>query len=352
MKLNAQQLALHLSKNLAPIYIVSGDEPLLTQEAVDLIRDAAKKAGFSERVRIQVESGSEWGNVFYAHAQSFSLFSTKRILELDLSNAKLNAATSKILQDYAQKPPEDSLLLIRANKLDSKTEQSQWYKALDKNSVIIPIWPIPIEQLPAWITQRAKKLNLNITKGAAELLAELVEGNLLAAAQELEKLRLLQAVNTQMTPTTGTSAKHLPAATTIDQKTIENAVIDNAHFDIFTLVDSVLAGNCQRSIRILHNLAAEDTEPTLILWAFTREIRTLAEMAKQIQQGVSLASLFPKYRIWEKRQPHVRAFLQRHKPESCWKLQANAARIDRIIKGAEIGNVWDALRQLILESAF
>lgn len=358
MKLNAQQLAAHLSKNLAPIYIVSGDEPLLTQEALDLIRDAAIRAGFSERVRISVESGTDWGNLFYAHAQSFSLFSAKRILELDLTTVKLNAAASKILQEYAQKPPEDALLLIRANKLDSKTEQSQWYKALDKNSVIIPIWPIPIEQLPAWITQRAKKINLNITKGAAELLAELVEGNLLAAAQELEKLSLLQPGSAQASVTEShtlaqnTQGKLANSSGMIDQQTIENAIIDNAHFDIFTLVDSALAGNCQRSLRILDNLAAEDVEPTLILWAFAREIRTLADMAKQIQQGISLASLFPKYRIWEKRQSPVRAFLQRHKLESCWKLQAHAANIDRIIKGAEIGNVWDALRQFILECTY
>lgn len=329
MKLPIQQLAPHLSKTLAPIYMISGDEPLLAQEALDLIRDAAKKAEFSERIRIDIEPGADWGKLFYSNAQSFSLFSTKRILELDLTNAKLNAASSKILQEYAKNPSADILLLIRTNKVDSKTEQTVWYKALDKVSVMIPIWPITIDQLPAWITQRAKKLGLNITKGAAELLATQVEGNLLAAAQELEKLRLLQNTDT------------------IDQQTIENAVSDNAHFDIFALVESSLAGNIKRSLRILENLNAEDTEPTLVLWALTRELRTMADMARQVKQGIGLSTLFSKYRIWDKRQPAVRAFLQRHKQEDCWELLVQSAQIDRTIKGAETGDIWVKLQQLV-----
>lgn len=330
MKLAAAQVAQHLSKNLFPVYVISGDEPLLAQEMLDLIRDAAKKAGFSERVRINTET--DWTKNFSANAQSLSLFSTQRLLELDLTTVKLNAASSKILQEYTQQPPADTILLVRTNKLDSKTEQSSWYKALDKIGVMIQLWPITIEQLPAWILQRAKKLNLNMTKAAADILAIRVEGNLLAAAQELEKLSLL---NEEV----------------INDQVIENAVTDNSHFDIFSLVDSALAGNTQRSLKILHNLAAEDTEPTLVLWALTREIRTLSDIAKQVKQGVSLASLFPKFRIWEKRQPNVRAFLQRHNLEQCWELLTSAAQIDRMIKGAEKGNIWDALSQFILKAS-
>jgi DNA polymerase-3 subunit delta len=332
MKLNAQQLSSHLAKTLAPIYVVSGDETLLTQEAVDMIRTAAIHAGFTERTRIQVD-GSDWGKIFFADAQSFSLFATKRLLELDLSSVKQNAANSKLLHEYAEKPAPDTILIIRTNKLDSKTEQTQWFKALDKAGVTLTIWPITLDQLPAWILQRAKKLALNMTKEAAEFLAAQVEGNLLAAAQELEKLRLLNPEGV------------------IDKNVIETAVSDLAHFDIFNLVDSLLAGNAKRSIRILQNLAAEDTEPTLILWAITRELRTLSEIAKQVQQKVSLSSLFPKFRIWEKRQPAVRAFLQRHSIQQCWNLMVEAAQIDLLIKGAEKGNVWMGLEQLALKIA-
>lgn len=333
MKLNAQQITQHLAKKLAPIYIVCGDEPLLAQEIIDLIREAANQAGFVERVRIPVESGADWGKLLYAQAQSLSLFASKRILEIDLTVAKLTAANSKMLQEYALNPTADTLLLIRTPKMDSKTEQTSWYKNLDKAAVFIPLWPIPTEQLPAWILQRAKKLAMNMTQGAANFLATQVEGNLLAAAQELEKLRLLQTTET------------------IDQQMIENAVTDNAHFDIFALVESALAGNSQRSLRILDNLAAEDTEPTLILWALTRELRTMAEMARQAKLGVSLGALFSQFRIWEKRQPSTRAFLQRHKQESCWGMLVTAAGVDRVIKGAEMGNVWSLLRGLVLKAA-
>lgn len=328
MKLNSFQISQHVAKKIAPIYLVSGDEPLLAEEVLDVIRAAVIQAGFAERIRIPVESGAEWGKLFFSHAQTLSLFSSKRLLELDLTTSKLTAVNNKMLQEYASHPVEDTVLLIRTNKLDSKTEQSAWYKAIDKAGVTIPIWPISIEQLPAWILQRAKKINLNLTKNAAECLAAQVEGNLLAAAQELEKLRLL------------------PTMDVIDQQTIENVVTDNAHFDIFVLVDSALAGNSKRCLRIIDNLAAEDIEPTLILWGLTREIRTMAAIAKQVQQGTALGTLFSQFRIWEKRQPNVRAFLKRHTQESCWDLLIKAAEVDRIIKGAETGNAWNSLKAL------
>lgn len=331
MKLAYQQLEQQLTKKLSPLYIISSDELLLVQEAVDNIRAAATKAGYTERTSITVESGADWGKLLYAEAHSLSLFSTKRILELHLAGSKPNAAANKILQEIAAHPIADTILLIRTNKLDSKTEQTNWYKALEKNGVAVTIWPISPDQLPAWIMQRAKKIGLTITSSAATLLAEQVEGNLLAAAQEIEKLGLLQLSGV------------------IDNETIEKAVTDNARFDIFTLVECALSGNSKRSLRILATLKAEDIEPILILWALTREIRTMSALATQMKKGVQLGALFSQYRIWEKRQPSVRRFLQSHSQQSCWDLLLDSAQIDRIIKGARKGNVWDALAQLTLK---
>lgn len=332
MKLNLTQLSQQLSKTLSPIYVISGDEPLLVQETIEQIRTAAAQAGFSERIRLPIETGSDWEKIIYTHAQTLSLFSEKRLLELDLTQVKLNAASSKALQNYAQQPAENTILLIRTQKLDSKSEQSSWYKALNTIGTMVPIWPIAIEQLPNWIMQRAKKYNLTLRGSAAQRLAYAMEGNLLAAAQEIEKLSLLGITET------------------IDHDIIEKMVMDLGQFDIFMLVDSVIAGNHSRTLRILDHLAAEDTEPTLILWALTRELRTLAELAAQTQQGLSLSSLFAKFRIFEKRQANVRAFLQRHKKEHCWNQLLKAAEIDRMIKGAERGNVWDALQQLAIST--
>lgn len=330
MKISYQQLTQHLARQLAPIYLVSSDELLLAQEAIETIRQTARKAGFTERVCVTVEN-TDWGALLYANTHDLSLLATKRIVEINLSHIKSNAASHKILEDYALSPAADTLLIIQTAKLDKKIEKSCWYQALEKVGIILQIWPITTEQLPYWIMQRAKKINLSLTKHAAETLAVQVEGNLLAAAQEIEKLNLLQ-----------TDA-------ILDQQTIENIVTDNAHFDIFNLVDSALSGKSKRCLRILQNLAAEDSEPTLILWALTRELRTLAEIAKQLKQGEKLPKLFEKFRIWEKRQPLVQAFLQRHTQQDCWELLINAAAIDRMIKGAERGNVWDELESWVLK---
>jgi DNA polymerase-3 subunit delta len=331
MKVNLPQLEAHLAKNLAPIYVISSDEILLVQDTVSLIRHAAEKKGFTERTLLSADANTEWGKILFATAYSVSLFSSKQIIELNMHNAKFGANTTKALQEYAAKPQTDTLLLVRTNKVDGKTEKSAWFQSLEKNSVFIPIWPIPTAQLPQWIMQRAKKNNLIITKNIAELIATQSEGNLLAIAQEIEKLFLYRMENVSL-PT----------------QQEQGLFIDNAHFDVFDLVDSVVTGNAQRSLRILKNLAAEDTEPTLILWALSREFRTLSEIITQLKQGITFAAVCNKFHVFEKRQASVRAFTQRYSAEQCWNRLLKAAQIDRIIKGAEIGNVWDELEQLVI----
>lgn len=331
MKLPYYQLDAHLSKKLAPLYLLNGDDLLLVQEAADLIRASARAAGYTERLSLTIDTGTDWGKLLYTEAHSLSLFANKRIVECHLASAKPNAATSQILQDIANNPLADTLLLITTHKLDSKTEQTSWYKALDKTGVVIPIWPMTMEQLPTWMIQRAKKIGLTIFPDAAKHLAELVEGNSLAAAQEIEKLNLLH-----------------PGGT-INLETIEKSITDNARFDIFGLVDCALSGNSKKSLRMLSSLEAESIEPILILWALTRECRNLAEMARQVKQGASLQSLFPKFRIWEKRQPAVRRFLQHHHQQSCWEMLIDAAKVDSLVKGATHGNSWEALQQLVLK---
>jgi DNA polymerase III subunit delta len=333
MKLTFQQLEQHVAKTLAPIYLIHSDELLLVTEAVDLIRNASQKAGFTERTSLTVEKGADWGKLLHEEAHTMSLFASKRLLELHLGDTKPTAATAKLLQELSANPPADTVLVITSTKLDGKAEQTVWYKSVDKIGVTLPIWPIPAAQLPAWIIQRAKKTGLTITNDAAKLLAQQVEGNLLAAAQEIDKLLLLDTQNI------------------IDVNTITSAVTDSSRFDIFTLVDCALIGNATRALHILKNLQAEADEPVLVLWALARELRTLASLHKQLQQGANLASLFSKYRIFEKRQPNVRHFLRQHTHATCKELLSACARIDRMIKGAAPGNVWDALQQLALHMA-
>lgn len=324
MKLAVQQLEQHLAKTIAPIYIVSSDELLLVEETVASIKQAAQKNGYTERTLITADSGSEWHKTLHSSTHSLSLFATKQLVELNMHHTKFGANTTKSLQEYAEKPAEDTVLIIRTNKVDGKTEKSVWFKTLEKNSVFIPIWPVSSQQLPQWILQRAAKRNVKLSRDFAELIATQVEGNLLAASQEIEKLSLSNTTN--------------PAELT-----------DNARFDVFNLVDSVLSGNRVRSLRILKSLAEEDIEPTLILWALTREFRTMAEIMHQTKQGTAFSSLCTKFNIFEKRQPAVRAFLQKNSIDTCWDLLIKSAAIDRMIKGVEAGNVWNQLESLIMD---
>lgn len=336
MKISLQQLESQLTKNIAPIYLVSSDELLLVQETVDLIEKAAKNAGFTERTLIAAESNSDWGQSLYSSTHCMSLFAAKQLVELNLHHTKFSANTTKALQEYASNPPTDAVLIIRTNKVDGKTEKSAWFQALEKKSVFISLWPIPAAQLPQWISQRAKKQGMTLSKDSAELIANQVEGNLLAAAQEIEKLFLYELSNTEKKSSTSSLSV---------LKDVQN---DNARFNVFDLVDSVLAENHKRSLRILNNLAAEDTEPTLILWALTREMRTLTEIIRQIKKGISLATLFNQLHVFEKRQALIRNFVQRHTYEQCTEWLLKSAAIDRIIKGVEKGSVWDEFEKLIL----
>lgn len=332
MKLSHPQLAQHLTKNLAPLYFIHGDESLLVQEAVAAIRTAAHAAGFTERVNLIAE-GNEWGKLIYESTHDLSLFGDKKVIEFNLNHVKLNVANTTFLKEYAENPLNHTVLIIFSGKLDSKIEKNAWYQAIDKIGMTLPIWPIPAEQLPQWLMQRAKKLHLNLTRECAEYMTSHVEGHLLAAAQELEKLSLLK-----------------PSGT-IDLQMIESIMTDQTRFDIFQLVDNTLQGNSHRALHILKNLVNEEIEPTLILWAITRELRTLATIQKKLKQGASLGSLFGQFRIWEKRQPAVRAFLQRHSEEHCWYFLTNSAKIDRVIKGVEPGNIWDEFTTLLLQIA-
>jgi DNA polymerase-3 subunit delta len=329
MKITLPQLSTHLAKSLATVYLVSGDETLLVQEALDTIRLAAKQQGFLERQLI-TSHDEEWTKSLYSASHNLSLLSNKKLLELDLSQIKFTATSSKILQEFVLHPIPDTILLIRSKKLDGRTGQAAWHQAIEKHGIVLPIWPINPQQLPAWIMQRSQKLGLTITSRSAELLAHACEGNLLAAAQEIEKLILVSLTHP------------------VDDKIIIESIYDNAHFDIFTLVESALAGNHARSLRILKHLQDEGIETTLVLWAFTNELRLLNTLLKETQKGVSLSSLFSKYRVWEKRQLPIQQFLRRSKQTDCWQLLLIAAEIDRSIKGVSSANSWNELQRLTL----
>lgn len=332
MKLTYFQLEPHLTKQLASIYLISGEELLLKQDAIHLIRKAAKKSGFNERVRITSEAGFEWEQL-YSLLYSKSLLAEKRLFELDFRDAAPNKIASQILQEYAENPAPDHILLINMGKIDSKIAKSAWYKSLEKMAIVISIWPIPREQLPQWIQQRARKYKLQFNPDAANLLADYVEGNLIAAAQAIEKIYLLKP------------------QTTIDTHLIQTLLTDESHFTVFDFIENIIAGDLSRTMHILETLKAEGTEPVLIVWGIARELRLLADLAQQLEQGQTYEQLFQAQRIFSRRQAAIRHFLTHFTAGDCWRLLTHVAEIDRIIKGAVIGNIWDSLQLFCLRMA-
>lgn len=329
MKLYFDKLEGHLRQGLKPIYLLSGDEPLQLMEAEDAIRRTARDAGFAEREVMHVESGFDW-NSLLAAGDALSLFAEKKLIELRMPTGKPGKEGGKVLSEYAADPPPDTVLMISSGKLDRSAQNSKWFKSLDKAGVTLAVWPVDPAALPGWVMQRMRSRGMQPTQEAARILAERVEGNMLAAAQEVEKLLLLY----------GEAA--------IDAAQVEEGVADSARYDVFELVDTALLGDVPRTTRVVNGLRGEGVEPVLLLWAVLREIRALAQMAAELEQGGALDGVMERFRVWNKRKAPVRAGLQRHNLKRWQLLLRRAGRIDRMIKGIEPGNPWDELLQLTL----
>ena len=336
MKLSPAQLGKHLQGALAPVYVISGDEPLLCQEAADALRNACRQQGFAERQVFNAEANFDWGNLLQAGA-SLSLFAEKRLIELRLPSGKPGDKGAAVLLEYLGRPPEDTVLLLSLPKLDGSTQKTKWAKALIEgaSSQFIQIWPVDAHQLPQWIRQRLAQAGLSASPDAVDMIAARVEGNLLAAAQEVEKLKLLAEGNQ------------------VDAETVQAAVADSARFDVFGLIDAALNGEAAHALRMLEGLRGEGVETPVILWALARELRLLASLAHQHAQGMPLEKAFASARppVWDKRRPLVSKALQRHSSKRWGQLLLQAQQIDAQIKGQAPGNPWSELALLTLQLA-
>jgi len=328
-KLRPEQLGGALRKSLAPVYLVSGDDPLLVQEACDNIRQAARKAGFTERERHHVDAKFDWDQLLTS-ANSLSLFAERKILELRIDNGKPGTEGGKALMSYCANPSEDNLLLIVTPKIDGSSQRSKWFKTVEKTGAFIQIWPITVQQLPRWIDQRLQQAGLSASREAIDLLAARVEGNLLAASQEIEKLKLL-----------------VPDGQ-VDAEAIAGMVADSARYDVFTLTDKALHGDARAAVKTLHGLKGEGTDATVVLWALAREIRTLSQMAHNLQQGQSFDRAARSAGVWDKRKPLVNNALRRLKLAQLHTLIRKANAIDKAIKGLRNAEPWDELLDLTL----
>lgn len=333
MRIRIPELTASLKQRLAPIYLLSGDEPLQMQEAADAIRRAARDRGYSEREVLEADNRFDWGRLA-AEANSLSLFAQQRIIDLRIPSGKPGTEGGKALAGYAAAPPDDTLLLITLPKLEKGQANSKWFRSLEKSGVVLQIWPIEGGQLQPWIEQRMRRAGLEPAPGVVPMLAERIEGNLLAAVQEIDKLLLLNG----------------PGTLTPDQ--LAGAVADSARYDVFGLVDSALEGKVARCLRMLNGLEAEGTAAPVVLWALAREVRSLTSLAGEVARGTPVARAIGARRdIWDKRKPLVTRGLQRLDLPRWRTLLQLCARADRAIKGQDPADPWLLMQQIVTRMA-
>lgn len=327
MKIFPDKLAASVAQTPMPLYIISGDETLLINEALDIIRQAAKQQGFTERETFDADlPGFDW-EVVLQTLNSLSLFAEKKLVEISCSKKNLN--TEMFINYWGRHNPDIRVLVI-TEKLDKTAQNSKWFGALEKIGGFIQIWPLDANTFLRWLTQRARQQGLQIDTEAIVLLQERTEGNLLAAVQELEKLYLQF----------GDSP--------INASTLANAVADNARYDVFSLTESVLAGNSAESLKILQSLLEEGGAEFLILRTLIRELRILGAVKEAMQTGQVASAALQRHGVWDKKQPLYQSALKRLSTRQIGEILQQASELDLAIMGLVKTNVVDGLKRLCL----
>ena len=326
----------HLAKTLAPLYVITSDEHLLALEAADKIRRAAKAQGFFEREILTVERSFKWGALLAAN-QSQSLFGDKKLIDLRIPTGKPGKDGGQALQDYVSHLSPDNLTLITLPKLDWATQKAAWVASLQQAAVYIDIPLVERNQLPNWINQRLAMQQQSADRQSLDFIADRVEGNLLAAHQEIQKLALLHPIGK------------------LSFEQIHDAVLNVARYDVFKLNEAMLSGDVARLARMLNGLKGEGEALPLVLWAMAEEIRTLLKLKSGMSQGRPLSALLKEYRIWGPREKLMDPALRRVSLQTLQTALQEASQVDKMVKGlrakAFSGDAWDALLQLGLRVA-
>jgi DNA polymerase III subunit delta len=332
VQVRLQQLAAHLAKGLAPLYVVHGDEPLLAIEAADQIRSAARAAGFDEREILVAEPGFKWDS-FAAANRNLGLFGARKLVDLRIPSGKPGVDGARVLEDCAAHPHPDTLTLIALPRLDRAAQASAWFSALERAGVVVVVQPLERDELPRWLAARLARQNQRASADTLRFLADATEGNLLAARQEIEKLGLL-----------------LPEGE-LDHDAVLAAVADVARFDVFQLSEAWLAGDAARSLRILAVLEAEGEGMPLIVWQLGEDLHALSSVLDDSAEGMPLAAAVRTARVWGKRQAALERAARRVDAAAIPPLLQRLARLDALSKGIGHGNGWDELADIALALA-
>lgn len=327
MKTQPGQLPQLLKKGLAPVYLISGDEPLLVQECCDQVRKAARDAGYQDRLTYHADHQLDWNSVA-DECNAMSLFAEKRRIEIHLPTGKLGDGR-KVLEQILQAPPEDVILLLISARLDAAETKRKWYKDLQKTGVHVPVWPVEADKFANWLQQRASNQGLSLTRGALGMLAERLEGNLLAASQELDRLTLL------------TNGK------TIDEETVEQAVQDSARFNGFELVTELLTGKAGHASRIIGVLQQEGENPLGLLSVLVRDLNMIIELKTALPPGDNPSGFLKKRGVFQPRRASaIQQAARRLTLPRLNQALALCSLTDRAAKGFDDLTPWHYLRDL------
>jgi DNA polymerase-3 subunit delta len=318
---------------LPPVILIAGDEPLLVQECADAVRAKAKTEGYAEREVLDAEGSFDWNRLTQGLA-SLSLFAQRRLFDLRLPTGKPGKDGSEAIRDYCANPPPDTVLMVTS--LDwSRQHAGKWSEAIAAAGYLVPVWPLKANELPDWLATRLRRKGLAATPDALERLVERVEGNLLAAAQEIDKLSLL--IERDAGP--------------IDLETLERLVAEASRYDVFKLFDAALAGDAARVPRILAGLRGEGEQVAGLLGYLLKEIGTIAGFAAVQAGGGNVMAEMRAAKLWESKLAQYKRALDRHPPSSWERFAIAVGEVERISKGRASGDAWRALERLLLAIA-
>ncbi len=328
MQLKFNQLGAHLKNTLEPVYLISGDEPLLKQESRDQIVAKAKLAGFEDHSRLQVESRFNW-NVLLELKQSQDLFSGKKIIEISNPDSKFDQSAGKALLAYLENPNPEQILLITTGKLTSAQTQSKWYQAINRLGICITIWPFNSREFSEWLKSRFQASGFKPNESAISELADLTEGNLLASDQAIIKLKLLY-----------------PDTIMIDAEQVIRAISDNSRFTIFDFINYALQGNTTRMLHVLQQLQEQGIEPALVLWVLSKELRLLFEIKHLANAQKPFKAILDSQNYLKK--PLIEIALRRVNLKTLESLLKSLNKIDLMIKGISSDSPWQELSRVSL----
>lgn len=336
MNLRSRELAAHLERTLAPVYVVHGDEPLLAMEAGDAIRAAARKAGCDEREVLVADKGFDW-NAFRAAGANLGLFGSRKLVDLRIPSGKPGVDGARALEastaSVADNPNPDNVLLVTLPKLDRATQASAWFTALADAGVTVAVFALERNEFPDWIAARLARQRQRASPEAIAFLADRCEGNLFAAQQEITKLGLLAPEGE------------------IPYETVVRAVTDLARYDVQELSEAWLAGDAGRALRIIDALEAEGEGLPLLLWQMGEDLHALAAIRDATASGTPVTAAVRNARVWGRRQGAMERAAKRVSAAALMPLLRALARLDALSKGIGVGNAWDDLRDLALDLA-